>query len=82
LELIENVAQTDAPVFIQGHSGTGKELVARAIHEDSPRSAKPFSSESMSFPYRVLPWSNGRRIFPLWFKILLNEIPLKEARKF
>ncbi len=41
-ELIENVAQTDAPVFIQGHSGTGKELVARAIHEESPRSAKPF----------------------------------------
>ena len=41
-ELIENVAQTDAPVLIQGQSGTGKELVARAIHEESPRSAKPF----------------------------------------
>jgi len=41
-ELIENVAQTDAPVLIQGPSGTGKELVARAIHEESPRSAKPF----------------------------------------
>jgi len=41
-ELIENVAQTDAPVFIQGQSGTGKELVARALHEESPRNAKPF----------------------------------------
>ena len=41
-ELIENVAQTDAPVLIQGQSGTGKELVARAIHEESPRSTKPF----------------------------------------
>jgi two-component system response regulator HydG len=41
-ELIENVALTDAPVLIQGQSGTGKELVARAIHEESPRSAKPF----------------------------------------
>ena len=41
-ELIENVAQTVAPVLIQGQSGTGKELVARAIHEESPRSAKPF----------------------------------------
>ena len=41
-ELIENVAQTDAPVLIQGQSGTGKELVARAIHEESPRSVKPY----------------------------------------
>jgi PAS domain S-box-containing protein len=41
-ELIENVALTDAPVLIQGQSGTGKELVARAIHEESPRSVKPF----------------------------------------
>jgi PAS domain S-box-containing protein len=42
LELIENVAQTDAPVLIQGQSGTGKELVARAIHEESPRNARSF----------------------------------------
>ena len=42
LELIENVAQTNAPVLIHGQSGTGKELVARAIHEESPRNAKPF----------------------------------------
>ena len=41
-ELIENVAQTDAPVLIHGQSGTGKELVARAIHEESPRKDKPF----------------------------------------
>ena len=41
-ELIENVSQTDAPVLIHGPSGTGKELVARAIHEESPRNKKPF----------------------------------------
>lgn len=37
VEMIDNVAQTDSPVLIQGKSGTGKELVARAIHEESMR---------------------------------------------
>jgi PAS domain S-box-containing protein len=41
-ELINNVAQTDTPVMIQGQSGTGKELVARAIHESGPRATKAF----------------------------------------
>ncbi len=41
-ELIENVAQSEAPVMIHGPSGAGKELVARAIHEASTRSNMPF----------------------------------------
>ena len=41
-ELIDNVAPSDAPVLIHGQSGTGKELVARAIHEASSRNTKPF----------------------------------------
>jgi len=41
-ELIENVSMTDAPVLIHGQSGTGKELVARAIHEESPRNKNSF----------------------------------------
>lgn len=39
--LIEKVADTDITVLIQGSSGTGKELIARAIHYDSCRSEKP-----------------------------------------
>ena len=41
-ELIDNVSASDAPVIIHGQSGTGKELVARAIHESSSRRDKPF----------------------------------------
>lgn len=41
-ELIEAVAPSKATVLITGESGTGKTLVARAIHQLSPRQARPF----------------------------------------
>jgi DNA-binding NtrC family response regulator len=41
LEQIAQVAPTVSTVLIQGETGTGKELVARAIHEASPRSERP-----------------------------------------
>ena len=41
-ELIAKVAPTDATVLILGETGTGKELVARALHDQSQRNEKPF----------------------------------------
>ena len=39
---IENVCKTDATVFVVGGSGTGKELVAKGIHDNSARGQRPF----------------------------------------
>jgi transcriptional regulator with GAF, ATPase, and Fis domain len=41
-EHIESVASLDTPVMILGKSGTGKEMVAKALHETGNRASKPF----------------------------------------
>ena len=41
-EIVDRVAATDARVLIMGSNGTGKELVARRLHDKSPRAAAPF----------------------------------------
>jgi len=42
LESVKKVASADIPVFICGENGTGKELIAQSIHNNSPRNSGPF----------------------------------------
>jgi transcriptional regulator with GAF, ATPase, and Fis domain len=41
LHQVRQVAATDAPVLVLGETGTGKDLVARAVHDSSPRRGRP-----------------------------------------
>jgi len=45
--LVEKVASTPSTVLITGESGTGNEVVARAIHQLSPQAAKPFTAVNL-----------------------------------
>ncbi|HXG83400.1 MAG TPA: sigma-54 dependent transcriptional regulator [Pyrinomonadaceae bacterium] len=47
-KLIAHAAQTKSTVLIEGETGTGKELVARAIHQNSERAAEPFVAVNCS----------------------------------
>jgi serine/threonine-protein kinase PknK len=48
LGLVDRVTPTEVPVLITGESGSGKELVAQAIHRNGPRAGGPFVGENCS----------------------------------
>jgi len=80
LRRIRQVADTDLPVLIQGESGSGKEMIVRAIHSLSGRSGGPFVAanvgalpetliESELFGYEKGAFSGATRQKPGWFEM-------------
>jgi len=75
LEILPQIADSDSTVLLEGASGTGKELFARAIHKLSPRRAKKFVAvncgalpdtllESELFGYKAGAFTDARRDKP------------------
>lgn len=46
LRVVDRVAASEVPVLVQGESGSGKELIARAIHDNGPRRGQAFVAEN------------------------------------
>jgi PAS domain S-box-containing protein len=80
LDILPRVAESDSSVLILGESGTGKELFARAIHNISPRKAKPFVTvncgalpehllESELFGYKAGAFTDAKKDKPGRFQL-------------
>lgn len=63
---VGQVAGTNTPVLLLGETGTGKEVIARAIHRTSPRKSGPFIGEMSLSSFLSGSWPRRTRTLPPW----------------
>src|SRR5207247_1745178 len=77
-EIIAKVAPTDSPVLIEGESGTGRELVAAAIHRLSPRAKGPATAATI--PDLELTIADGQLRQALYYRLNVVRVSLAPLR--
>lgn len=89
LALVEKVADNDSPVLLEGEFGSGKQMVARALHDASRRSAAPFKIiQCSALPEKLLEqefFGNGANSPTIFMRaqggtVLIEEIDLLPIR--
>jgi sigma54-dependent transcription regulator len=78
MALLPRAAASGLPVLVQGETGTGKELVARAIHHLSPRRGTAFVAHNCGVDFGIDPVDDLAHVFRVICKVQIIDIDDEE----